>query len=44
VVTKFKDRNSLSTFIKHLLSTPHVRRTVTNVALNIIKEDFRVKL
>jgi DNA-binding Lrp family transcriptional regulator len=44
VVTKFKDRNSLNTFIKNLLSTPHVRRTVTNVALNVIKEDFRVKL
>jgi DNA-binding Lrp family transcriptional regulator len=44
VVTKFKDRNSLNTFIKHLLVTPHVRRTVTSVALNVIKEDFKVKL
>jgi DNA-binding Lrp family transcriptional regulator len=44
VVSKFKDRASLSTFIKHLLATPHVRRTVTNVALNVVKEDFRVKL
>jgi len=44
VVSKFKDRASLSTFIKNLLSTPRVRRTVTNVALNVIKEDFRFKL
>ncbi|MEM2995138.1 MAG: Lrp/AsnC family transcriptional regulator [Candidatus Bathyarchaeia archaeon] len=44
VTARFKDRESLNTFIKHLLTIPYVKRTVTNVALNVIKEDFRVKL
>jgi len=44
VITKFKDGAGLNTFIKKLLSIPHVRRTVTNVALSVIKEDFRIKL
>ncbi len=43
VVAKFKDRNALNTFIKCLSAMPHVRRTVTNAALSIVKEDFRVK-
>ena len=43
VVTKFKDRSSLSTFIKSLLATPHIKRTVTNVSLEVIKEDFGVR-
>jgi Lrp/AsnC family transcriptional regulator for asnA, asnC and gidA len=44
VITKFKDGAGLNTFIKNLLAIPHVRRTVTNVALSVIKEDFRIKL
>ncbi|MCW4044978.1 MAG: Lrp/AsnC family transcriptional regulator [Candidatus Bathyarchaeota archaeon] len=44
VITKFKDGVDLNAFIKNLLSTPHVRRTVTNVALDVIKEDHRIKL
>ncbi len=44
VIAKFKDRNSMNLFVKHLLTSPHVKRTVTNIALNTIKEDFRVKL
>ncbi len=44
VVSRFKDRDSLNAFIKSLLTIPYVQRTVTNVALNIIKEDFRIKL
>ncbi len=44
VIAKFKDGADLNTFIKNLLATPHVRRTVTNVALSVIKEDFRIKL
>lgn len=43
VIARFKDREGLNTFIKNLLSMPNVKRTVTNVALNTIKEDFRVK-
>ncbi len=43
-IIKFKDRADLNVFLKHLLSTPHVRRTVTNVALDVIKEDLNVKV
>ncbi len=44
VVARFKDRLNLNTFIKNLLAIPHVKRTITNVALNIIKEDYNVNL
>ncbi len=44
VVARFKDRINLNNFIKNLLAIPHVKRTVTNVALNIIKEDYSVNL
>ena len=44
VIAKFKDRASLNAFIKGLLTMPHIKRTVTNVALNVVKEDGRVKL
>jgi DNA-binding Lrp family transcriptional regulator len=44
VITKFKDRTALNVFIKNLIGTPHIRRTVTSVALNVIKEDLGVKL
>jgi DNA-binding Lrp family transcriptional regulator len=43
-IAKFKDRASLNTFIKSLLSLPHLKRTLTNVALNVVKEDSGVKL
>ena len=43
VVARFKDRFSLNTIIKNLLKMPYVKRTVTNVVLNVVKEDFRVK-
>ncbi len=39
IVAKFKDSADLSSFIKQLLTIRHVRRTVTDVALNIIKEE-----
>ena len=44
VIAKFKDRDSLNTFIKSTLSMPYVQRTVTNVALNVVKEDSRIKI
>jgi DNA-binding Lrp family transcriptional regulator len=44
VIAKFKDRGSLSTFIKDLAAMPYVKRTITNVSLNSVKEDFRIKL
>jgi DNA-binding Lrp family transcriptional regulator len=44
VIAKFKDRASLNAFIKNLLAFSHIKRTVTNVALNVIKEDQGIKL
>jgi DNA-binding Lrp family transcriptional regulator len=43
-VAKFKDRASLNSFIKNLLSLPHIKRTVTHIALNVIKEEQGIKL
>ena len=43
-IAKFKDRASLNDFIKNLLSMPHIKRTVTHIALNVIKEDLGAKL
>ena len=43
-IAKFKDRASLNAFIKNLLAMPHIKRTVTHIALNVIKEDLGVKL
>jgi DNA-binding Lrp family transcriptional regulator len=43
-IAKFKDRASLNAFIKNLLSLPHIKRTVTHIVLNIIKEDIGIKL
>ena len=44
VVARFKNRNALNNFIKSTLKMPHVTRTVTNVVLNVVKEDLRVKV
>jgi len=44
VVARFKNRSTLNSFIKSALKMPHVSRTVTNVVLNVVKEDFRVKV
>jgi len=44
VIVRFRDRTGLNAFVKNLLAMSYVRRTVTNVVLNVIKEDFRVSL
>jgi len=44
VIARFKNRSMLNNFIKEILKTPHVTRTVTNVTLNVVKEDFRIKV
>ena len=44
VIARFKDRSSLNNFIKSTLKMSHVTKTVTNVVLNVVKEDFRVKV
>jgi DNA-binding Lrp family transcriptional regulator len=44
VVAKFKRREELSRFVKHILSMPFVERANTHVVLATVKEDFRVPL
>ena len=44
VIARFKDSRRLNAFVKKVLSMPYVKRTVTNVVLNVVKEDFRVKI
>jgi len=44
VIARFKDRDSLNRFIKSLIGLPYVKRTVTNVVLNVVKEDFKLKI
>jgi DNA-binding Lrp family transcriptional regulator len=44
ILARFRKRSELSTFIKSLLAMRYVERTNTHVALNIVKEDFRIGL
>ncbi len=44
VVARFRDRDELNSFIKRLLAMQHVKRTVTNFVLNVVKEDLRVRV
>ena len=41
VIGKFKDRKSLSEFVKKVSSIPNVENTVTHLVLNTVKEDSR---
>jgi DNA-binding Lrp family transcriptional regulator len=42
IIAKFKKREDLGKFTKHLLSLPFVERTNTHVVLTTIKEDLRL--
>ncbi len=44
VGARFRNRNGLDQFLKSVLKIPYVKRTVTNVVLNVVKEDFSVRL
>jgi len=41
VIAKIKDRDHLNKLIKTILTTPHIKRTVTSIALSIVKENFQ---
>lgn len=41
VIGKFKDRKSLSNFVKKISSIPNVENTITHLVLNTVKEDSR---
>ncbi|MCS7368342.1 MAG: Lrp/AsnC family transcriptional regulator [archaeon GBS-70-058] len=40
VIAKVKDREHLNKLIKGILTIPHVKRTVTSIALSVVKENF----
>lgn len=42
VVAKFKNRSSLSSFVKKLSTIPNIENTITHIVLNTIKEDNRL--
>lgn len=42
VIAKFKNRKSLSLFVKSLSAIPNVENTITHIVLNTIKEDSRL--
>ncbi|MHA1712491.1 MAG: Lrp/AsnC family transcriptional regulator [Candidatus Ranarchaeia archaeon] len=44
LVCHFKNSDALSRFVKYLLSIPHVHRTTSSIALNIVKMDPRLNL
>ncbi|MEM0313274.1 MAG: Lrp/AsnC family transcriptional regulator [Candidatus Bathyarchaeia archaeon] len=44
VIARFKNREGLNHFIKKLLAIPYIKRTVTNVVLNVVKEDPRIEI
>ena len=43
-VVKLKDRDSLNSLLKNLNITPHIKKTMTDIALNVVKEDFKIEL
>lgn len=44
VIAKFRSREELNIFIKDVLKIPYVKRTVTSIALNIVKEKIIVNI
>jgi DNA-binding Lrp family transcriptional regulator len=40
----FKDRNELDEFLKNQLQLPHVERVLTNMVLNVCKDERRTIL
>jgi Lrp/AsnC family transcriptional regulator for asnA, asnC and gidA len=43
-IAKFRSREELNTFIKETLKMPNVKRSVTSIVLNVVKEDLRLNL
>jgi len=44
VLARFKSQASMNKFIKDTLKISYIRRTVTNIILNAVKEDPRVRV
>ena len=44
IIARFKSKHNLNIFIKNIQKQSNVKKIVTNVALDVIKEDFRMKV
>ena len=44
IIARFKNVRDLNTFVKKVLSSEGIEHTYTQVALNVIKEDFGVNI
>ena len=44
LIAKFKDVQALDIFVKDLLEREGIKKTVTHIAFNVVKEDFRIPL
>ena len=42
VIAKTRNMTELNSLVKRILKHPHVKRTVTSIAFNVVKEDFRL--
>lgn len=42
VIAKFKDRKTMSSFVKNLSTVQNVTNTITNIVLTTVKEDDRL--
>jgi len=40
ILARFRNRDELNKFVKSTLSNPYVKRTVTSIVLNVMKEDY----
>jgi DNA-binding Lrp family transcriptional regulator len=43
-VVKLRDREGLNAIVKDLSVVPYIKKTLTSIALDVVKEDFRLKL
>jgi DNA-binding Lrp family transcriptional regulator len=43
-IAKFRSREELNSFIKETLKMPYVKRSVTSIVLNVVKEEIRLNL
>jgi DNA-binding Lrp family transcriptional regulator len=44
VIARFKNREELSSFIKWVLGVEYVERTNTQIVLNVVKDEIRVRI
>ena len=44
IIARFRSKRNLNNFIKNIQKQSNVKKIVTNVALDVIKEDFRMKV